>query len=34
LIEDARDIIKLLEEEYDFITTSSGENIIDQIREH
>jgi hypothetical protein len=34
LIEDARDIIKLLEEEYDFVTTSSGENIIDQIREH
>ena len=34
LIEDAVDIIKLLEEEYDFLTTSSSENIIDQIREH
>ena len=34
LIEDAVDIIKLLEEEYDFLTTSSSENIIDQRIEH
>jgi hypothetical protein len=34
LIEDATDIIKMLEEEYDFLTTSNSENIIDQIREH
>ncbi len=34
LIKDATDIVKLLEEEYDFLTTSSCENIIDQIREH